>query len=258
MTVKKPKLETEAETETQVKSEAKKPVEIKKEEIKPEVLNKHDKFFSVFGKVALVMIILGLIGGGAYYYGSINKQSTLPTPTLVQLKETKAETGTVKTTPTTGVRRPFQSGIGDYIFTGSIPQDWKITKAEDNFSVGTSELNIERGEYALIVRQSPRGVGACGYPDAPGTSTNPEMESPAIITKYTQFLGFLGEVFRRQDITANPSAGVSFYGICQKNSNENFYQNYTKFGEITYHTPLDNPSEAVLKEIDSIVATFKK
>src|SRR3989338_6932251 len=43
-----------------------------------------DKFFSVFGKVALVLLLIGTVGFGSYYLGQKNKNSGLANITATQ------------------------------------------------------------------------------------------------------------------------------------------------------------------------------
>lgn len=216
-----------------------------------------NKFFSIFGKTVLVMILLIIIGGGAFYLGTLSKQQLSSIPSTTPKEKPENETSVKKDlTPTQEPKKIVSAGISGQRYTLDIPQSWAYTTQADE-SAGTSETRLTKGDYSLIIRQASRGVDACNYSDAPAPS-NAEFGSPPAVSEYVQFAGASGETFRRNDITANPSAGVTFFGICQKQESENLYINYTKFGAITYEAPLENPNPQILKELDSIVATLKK
>lgn len=219
-----------------------------KKEITPQ-----DKTFALFGKIMMAVIALGLVAGGAYYLGtrSSNTQPAVsPTPAPTINEPPKGAQTEVKSSGGSTIT----AGIAGNRFRMKTPSGWTFTTKSEN---GTSETIVSKGNYSLIIRQGPREAGACAYPDAP-VPTNPEVGSPHVYNKYIQFSGASGEVFRRQDITANPSAGKTFYGICQKSASENFYTNYTTLGEITYEAPLNNPDGQILQEMDGMVKTLTK
>jgi hypothetical protein len=215
-----------------------------------------DRFFSIFGKFALVLLVIAVLVGGGYFLGTGKLPFPMnPTPGAV----TTAAPEPVAPTPTptdehaiTEVPSPTPqagqivtggglTGTSFTSYTLTVPVSWTVKK-ESTPNVSET-MTVSRGDYAIHVYQAATGGGGCTYPGDPAQ----EMSSP--FGAYTTIHDGLGNKFRR----ATP-AGSSGFTVCQKA--ETGFGLPTVYGHVTYETPAA-PDTAILQEMDAIFATFK-
>ncbi len=212
-----------------------------------------EKFFSVFGKVMLVILILGLIGGGAYYFGTKNNQKsqlvTTPMPTA-QPTEVISNTPTTAlllsppgTTSSTG-RTSLSAGVPQFgLYVLSYPAGWSTNEQRDD-KAGTDIVTLTKNGYTLKIVEAGSGGGTCVF----GNET-PQPFSQHFNT-YVDIAGTNGVQYRRgQTDDTN-------YTICEKTS-DGSYKFPTSWGPITYVTQVPTVS-SILAEMDSIVSSILK
>ena len=221
-----------------------------------------DKFFSIFGKTALIILVIGAIAFGAFYLGKkvenkqpiFNNQQTIdnkeqlniniqptdisnPTiqPTVVQLKTING-----------GVDK--KSGLSFNLYSLSVPLDW--TEKRESQTPNDEKLILEKNGYQISIFQAATGGAMCQYPG------DPEFEGPG--SKYTIFTDLTtkaGTNVRRSgnDTVYNGKIGFT---LCQKHSEGTFGQP-TNYGHVSYSLP-QNYNQSMLAEMDEIISSLVK
>lgn len=208
-----------------------------------------DKFFSVFGKVILILLILGVIGAGAYYLGqksaTKNSQNQSTAVSTTKIPDTPTPTiEAMKPSPTTTIssRKSISAGIPKWsLYVLSIPTGW-TNKEESNESAQTDKLTLTKNSNTLVISQGAGGGGSCTYGSEPSQEMGQHFDS---------FIGITG--FNNQFRRGTNDAGKT-YQICEKGSGG--YGFPTTFGYITYN--ISSVSDSILVEMDSIVASILK
>jgi hypothetical protein len=212
-----------------------------------------DKFFTVFGKIILLLLIVSGAGYLAYRY------TTPPAPTTNQA----VLTGTITTAPSETITpSPVQSsqtvtaglnfagGISFPAYTITIPADWTVTHTNNPGESPSDYLTVSKGSYQFKIMQGATGGAMCLYPG------EPDQEGPS--SRYTSFVEFTGtntNIFRRGTSPA-PSGYASGYTVCMKNGNDASYGQPTGFGHISYGAPA-SPDPSILTQMDTMIASLK-
>lgn len=214
------------------------------------------KFFEIFGKVVLVLVLLGGVAGGAYYYGS-TQSATLKTEDKLVLKNDAnggtSPTESNSTMPTTApvAKVLVDAGSVEHAkYTASVPEDWTVTKDPSN-SNDMDKLTLTKDGYTIVIYQANMGGSMYSFSDAKVDGPFAQQYSGT----YSDFTGVSGEKFRRIDSSSQNKPGEKNYGVLVFGSDA--YQTPTVFGGISYTTPL-NPSADMLDEMDSIISSLKK
>lgn len=216
-----------------------------------------NKFFTIFGKLVVILLGAGILIGVGMYVGRRNNpqvsSSLAPTPTAVvtQAMISTAQTVSLPVSPTVTSTKTISGGVKTMtLYTISIPNDWQATPSQHDEAVGIDKLVVAKDGYELTVYQAPMGGGLCLYPgDKP-------FEGPS--QKYVSFVEIQagdGKVYRRS-ATADVTGSKKTYTICQKAPDGSF-GSITTYGAVTYSVPT-TPTETILTQMDSIIATLKK
>jgi hypothetical protein len=225
-----------------------------------------DKFFSIFGKAVLVLIVVAALGGGGYYLGKSGKinlgtsqesgavTTTNPNPEPTNTVETavtptSTPSSTIKTkTVTAGLSA--DSGLSFTKYTIQIPEGWVENHTYENTGTAVDTLTITKGNYQIKIFQAATGGALCLYPgDAP-------FEGPS--STYDTFvqLTTADGITLRRGTTTETNGTKRGYTLCQK-STENSYGQPTGFGHTSFSTPV-TPDEMTLKEMDTMITSLKK
>lgn len=212
-----------------------------------------EKFFTIFGKVMLVALILGALTYGGYYFG----KQTKPNNEVVKNNEEKVIQQEVPTqvliTPSplvtivAGV--PKSAGLSFDQYSIMAPEGWS-SKKESQTQLD-EKLILEKDGYTISIFQAATGGAVCLYTgdaDFEGPSSRYETFS-SIVTKDNRNLR------RSQNAPSNNTIGTSFT-VCQK-SPDNSYQQPTSYGHISIKVPSAWDEEG-LKVVDSIITSLKK
>lgn len=218
-----------------------------------------DKFFSIFGKLALVFIILGVLFGLGYYFGT----GTLPFPTspapgavttTAISAPTEAEP-TQRVSPTAApqtktVNAGVTSGLSFTLYTVEVPDTWTVAKEHEDEPSPMDTLTLTRGQYKIKIFQAATGGAMCLY------TGDPDFEGPS--SRYDTFVVITtkdGTALRRSGTTETSGATRGFT-VCQKGS-DGSYGAPTTYGHIGYTTPL-TADPSILTEMDAIIASLSK
>lgn len=213
-----------------------------------------DKFFSVFGKAILaVVVVAGLIGGGIYFgqklkSGSI-QVSISPTPAQ-RAVITPSSSASAVTTPTSTQPTHFAvsaGGISPFsAYTLSAITGWTLSK---DHSSALDKITLTQGDYQLIILQAAIGGGGCTFPGDQQTQMSMQLTNPIDI------LLLSGQPLRR-GTAQSPNTNQASFTICQKGT-DGSYGSLTTFGAINYATPL-NPDASVVAQMDAMVGSLQK
>lgn len=224
----------------------------------------NSNIFIILGKLFLGLVIVSLLVGIGFYLGqlySIDKTANKDKPIAQITTSIQPEANNLKVSPTG--KQAIQKQILSFKIEGKnysleAPKDWTVSQESDN---ATTDTTISNGESALIIRSNFATEGIpCGFKDAP-LSASEMFPNPADYSydTYFEFQGNQGQIYRRVNITANPSAGKSFFAICEKRQES--YSQPTSFGFVTYEVPYSNNpeinSEETIKLLDSILSDLK-
>lgn len=220
-----------------------------------------DKFFAVFGKMVLVLLVVGVLAGGGYYVGTKynffgKNLSVTPTPQDQMAPEptsrVAAPESSPPSTPTQIVQGgvPPSGGLSFFPYTLNVPTDW-IVSHESDTSVPVDTVTLTKGDYQIKIFQAATGGAMCLYPGDPAF----EGPSSAFDTFETIILND-GTVFRRSGTIAVGSSGKRGFTLCQKSSDGTFQQP-TPFGHVSYTTPV-TPDTTILNKMDGIISSFAK
>lgn len=207
-----------------------------------------DRFFSIFGKIALVLIVLGAMAYGGYYFGTQTKSNNQPEAITTTLdEENNTEEIVVPTekplvTLIGGVNKSAGLSFDQYSVT--VPDGW-LSKKESQTALD-EKLTLTKDGYTVSIFQAATGGALCLYPgDAP-------FEGPS--SKYEVFTNLTtkdAKMLRR----SGEKNGTGFT-ICQKSPDGSFQQP-TSYGHISVKLPVAWNQE-VINEIDAIISSLKK
>ncbi|MBP9719462.1 MAG: hypothetical protein KBD46_03250 [Candidatus Levybacteria bacterium] len=214
-----------------------------------------DRFFSLFGKIVLGTIVLGIILGIGYYVGHTKIiQPTLkltPTPQAMMQSKAQVSPSTVTITqPTTQVANKktvtggLESGTSFSPYSLQIPDGWSEKK--DVTPGVIDKLTLSNGDYSLSIYQAAIGGGGCRYKGDPEQMMSQTFGNYVDITNNN-------EQYRRS--WNDEGKDMQSYTICQKGTDT--YGAPTQFGAISYTTP-KNVDTKILSEMDEIVASLQK
>ncbi len=227
-----------------------------------------EKFFAAFGKVALIILIMGALAGAGYYLGrsgNLPFLSQTPAPGAVTTTAPQASDIQVPqptTTPQALTPTPISikiiaaglgniSGVNFPKYTIDVPGDWNVAQEHSEEASPMDVLTLTKGTYQLKIFQAATGGAICLYPG------DADMEGPS--SRFDTFVAITnagGAVFRRSGTTATSSTKRGFT-VCQKSETYGNFQQPTNFGHTSYTTPL-TPDDAMLKEMDTMIASLKK
>lgn len=210
-----------------------------------------DKFFAGFGKIILVLLVLGGVGAGAYYYGQ-KKYSPIATPTPEESPTSTSSaspsaTPIAKKTVEGGV--PKSAGLSYDLYTIEVPVDWTVSK--DTSGYAYEKLTISKGQNQLTIMQGATGGALCLYPG------DPDFEGPSSrFTKFVELKTKDGRILRRSSTDDPPYQGKVGFTVCMK-TDQGDYNQPTMYGHTGYSLPA-NFDNQVLLELDAMVASLKK
>jgi len=222
-----------------------------------------DKFFSLFGKIVFVVLILGSIAYGAYSYGKITSPDAKPTaasitaaptvkpsidPNLMPEKKSEATTGAAtQTTISAGLGK--ESGLSFTKYQLTVPTGWIPNHVTNNEGTWVDTLVLTRGTTSLKIFQGATGGAMCMYPgDASFEGPSSTYDSFVVITT-------ADGITLRRGTTLAGNGTTKGYTMCQKGSES--YGQPTVFGHMSLTTAL-NADAALLSEVDTMIASLKK
>ena len=226
-----------------------------------------EKFFATFGKVALIILIMGALAGAGYYLGrsgNLPFLSQTPAPGAVTTTapqelppQTQPALPAQTPTPTPVPIKTVSAGLGNISgvnfpkYTIEIPSDWTVKQEHSEVESPMDVLTVTKGSYQLKIFQAATGGAICLYPgDADTEGPNSRFDNFVTITNAA------GNQFRRSGTTATSGTKRGFT-VCQKSEAYGNFQQPTNFGHTSYTTPL-TPDDAILKEMDTMIASLKK
>lgn len=223
-----------------------------------------DKFFSYFGKFALVVVIIGGIAGAGYYVGrngtialpngpapeaasTVNPQPEAPTPTtdIGLMPEKKPEN--IRSTIIAGLGP--DSGLSFTKYQISAPNGWTPNHTTLNEGTWVDTLTMAKGTYELKIFQAATGGALCLYPG------DPDFEGPS--SRYDLFVSLTTKdgIMMRRGTTNAVNGNKRGFTVCQKSTDS--YGQPTVFGHMSYTTPIV-VDEATLAEMDEMVKSLQK
>lgn len=205
-----------------------------------------DRYFALFGKsVLIILILLSLVYGG-YYIGLKTKNIQAP-------EAVNTEDNTTPVLPSLNVSQPLitvfggvpkSAGLSFDLYSIDTPPNW-MTKKESQTKTD-EKLTLTKDGYIITIFQAATGGALCLYPN------DPEFEGPSSKFEiYTTITTKDNRTLRR----SGDKNGTAFT-ICQK-SVDNSYQQPTNYGHISITMPVNFTAE-ILTEIDSILSSLKK
>lgn len=207
------------------------------------------KFFEIFGKITLVILILGSLTYAGYYFGKQTKMIARPVPEGFQTENilpevvlTPSPTQLPLITIVAGLSKSAGLSFDQYSIT--TPNGWASKK--ESQTAMDEKLILEKDGYSISIFQAATGGALCLYPgdgDFEGPSSNFEVFT-TLTTKDNRTLRKSGE-----------KNGTAFT-ICQKAA-DGSYQQPTTYGHISIKMP-NVWTQEVLTEIDSIISSLKK
>ena len=225
-----------------------------------------DKFFSFFGKIALVLLIIGGIAYGAYGLGKgsfrppgFGGVSTTATPTRDPgLNPEPVPSTSSAFTPTAAPESSTipaglnaSSGLSFTKYQITVPSLWTNTHKTTNEGTWTDTLTLTNAKIAGTVKifQGATGGAVCLYPG------DPDFEGPS--SRYDKFveLKTADGVVLRRSWTQTQGGTDQSYTICQKASDGSWGQP-TVFGHMSVKILSTDPNP--LPDIDAMIASLKK
>lgn len=196
----------------------------------------------------LIIIIILLIGGTAFFAGKSGVKLpgvTLTTPTV---SPTPTANGTASPTPTP---KPTKTVTGGGILSFpkyqlTVPTDWVNTR--ESHSADDEKIILTKGAYQISILQGGFGGAVCLYPG------DADMEGPSGRYEfYKEITSRSGDLFRRSwDGDEMASNG---FGICHKS--QYGWGAPTGYGSISFMTPTSKTRE-MIDEMDAILASLTK
>lgn len=212
-----------------------------------------DKFFAIFGKISLVVIILTTMIYGGYYFGkkagntikpeAVNTEesleTTLPSPQPINQSQITVIGGV-----------PKSAGLSFDQYSIVTPEGWSSKK--ENQTVADEKLILTKGEYQISIFQAATGGAFCLYPG------DDDLEGPS--SRFETFIILTtkdGRTLRRSlPAQADGNKNENGFTVCQKSA-DGSYQQPTNYGHISI-TVANNPSPEMINEIDTILSSLKK
>lgn len=210
--------------------------------------NNMERFFSIFGKVVLVLIVLGAMSYGGYYFGKqakeIKKPEAVKTTTELDEKTSPATSSTAKPIVTLvgGVNKSAGLSFDQYSVT--TPNDWASKK--ESQTTMDEKLILSKDGYSISIFQAATGGALCLYPG------DAAFEGPS--SKFEIFIPLTtkdGRILRR----SGDKNGTAFT-VCQKGQDGSFQQP-TNYGHISIKLPTIW-DQTGLDEVDAIISSLKK
>ncbi len=219
-----------------------------------------EKFFAFLGKTVLVLLVIGLLAGGGYYLGKSGKLSfgsPAPAPEAATTTNPEAETSATPTptatpsakTKTVTAGLGADSGLSFTKYTIDVPEGWTPNHTYTNEGTPLDTLTITNGAYQIKIFQAATGGAMCLYPG------DADFEGPS--SRYDTFVDLTTKdgVKLRRGGTIAASGAKRGFTVCQKGTE--MFGLPTGFGHTGYTTPL-TPDEAMLKDMDAMIASLKK
>ena len=212
-----------------------------------------NKFFEIFGRVMLLIIVLGSIAAVAYYYGMNRNGDVKDDKLVIVTEDSNIDTTSDFREPTTAPVKKVQVAAGAVEhtkYTVSVPEDWTVTKDPSN-SNDMDKLTLTKNGYTVVIYQANMGGSMYSFSDAKVDGPFAQEYSGT----YSDFTGASEEKFRRIDSSSQNKPGEKNYGVLVFGSDA--YQTPTTFGGISYTTPI-SPTSDMLDEMDFIISSLKK
>lgn len=225
-----------------------------------------DKFFSLFGKIALVLLLIGGIAYGAYGLGKgsfrppgFGGVSTTATPTRdrgLNPEPVPSTSSTLIPSPTSEsltltAGLDASSGLSFTKYRLTYPAGWVPKHTTTNEGTWTDTLTLDHNNIAATLKlfQGATGGAVCLYP------SDPNFEGPS--SRYDKFveLKTADGVVLRRSWTLPEGGAEQAYTICQKASDGSWGQP-TVFGHISIKILSSDAN--TLPEIDTMLSSLKK
>ena len=227
-----------------------------------------DKFFAVFGKIVLVLLVIGGIAYGGYYLGNTGKISignntkpeavttTNPTPIYSDENPIATAPSSITLTPTKAMTKKSisagvaaDSGLSFGPYTIQVLDGWSV-KHDFDKAAPNDTLTLTKGEYQVKIYQAATGGSKCVY------AGDPPFEGPSQM--YKEYVAVTGTTYtyRRSPSTATVPAGKAGFALCMK-APDGGYGQPTSFGHISYVTPI-SPDEGILQDMDAMIGSLTK
>lgn len=213
-----------------------------------------DKFFALFGRVALILVIVAAVSGASFYVGKLTSSTLVKTG---EISSSPAITPSPSPLVTPKAVKVVSAGLGNIAgvnfpkYTISVPDDWTVTSEHSEKDSPLDVLTITKNAYRLKIFQAATGGSICLYPG------DPPLEGPsASFTTFTQLSDAEGREYRRSGSEALAKNDTVGFTLCHKSSYGN-WQQPTPFGHVSFSLP-KNFDAATLKEMDTMVRSLKK
>ncbi len=212
-----------------------------------------DKFFSIFGKVTLIILVLSSMAYGGYYFGKQVKITEKPEALSTEDQESIVDTSYAPTTapiasppPQTTVVAGVSKSAGLSFDQYSImfPAGWSHKK--ESQTTLDEKLVLTKEGTTITIFQAATGGALCLYPG------DADFEGPS--SKFDVFVTLTTKDNRTMRRSGDKN-GTTFT-ICQK-APDNSYQQPTNYGHISVKLGADFTPE-ILTEVDSIISSLKK
>lgn len=221
-----------------------------------------DKFFALFGKVVLVVVVLGGIAYGAFTYGKMTSPDAKPTAASTTAQPTSSPAATdsglmPEKSPesTKTMTSPITAGLGaesglSFTKYQIVPSTgWTPSHVTTNEGTWTDTLTLSKGTSTLKIFQGATGGAMCLYPG------DAAFEGPS--SSYDSFVAITtaDTIALRRGTTAGGNGTTKTYTMCQKGADA--YGQPTVFGHMSLTTAL-NADPAVIVEADAMISSLKK
>ncbi len=202
-----------------------------------------EKFFSIFGKIALILLILGGVSYGSYYLGNRALLVKKPQSLQTEVPEATASPELKKMTTINGGLNK-SAGLSFDSYTLEVPDGW-ISKKESQ-TAQDEKLILTKNDYSISIFQAATGGALCLYPG------DPDFGGPS--SRYQEFKEIKnkdGRILRRSG-----DVGQIAFTVCMKSA-DGSYQQPTIYGHISVKLP-QNWTKEILDEIDTILSSLRK
>src|SRR3989344_4278267 len=206
-------------------------------------------------KLGILIALILVLVGGAYYFGTQKTTNTqpsdTPTPTVSQALEESFDSPTQEPTKAVQTKSFTSAKFSELGFSGYsliYPADWTLKEERDN-SVPVSTVTLTKQGYALKIFQAATGGAQCIYEgDMP--------ESPASDYRTNKYKDLItGFATLRQ--TESPSNGKMAYSYCQKNTSDGSFGQPTTVGHMNLTTGVAVPDPKIVSEFEEIIKSIK-
>ncbi len=204
------------------------------------------KFFEIFGKVVLIILVLGSLTYVGYYFGKKNNNTT---PIVLDVVSTPVATTKPITLTAINGGVSKSAGLSFDQYSIMVPEDW--TSKKESQTQLDEKLILEKDGYTISIFQAATGGAVCLYPG------DADFEGPS--SKFEKFVSLItkdDKNLRRSLNLPSPNTIGSAFTICQK-APDNSYQQPTSYGHISIKLPSAWDDEG-LKVVDSIISSLKK